>query len=69
MSFSLWQWRIYKIVLPIELCVIGGRYRNEKEFPVDMDKIAFWKRETEAFLQLTEEICLERIEGFRSMEA
>jgi HEPN domain-containing protein len=47
---------------------IGGRYRNEKEFPVDMDKIAFWKQETEAFLKLTEEICLERIEGFKQME-
>jgi predicted nucleotidyltransferase/HEPN domain-containing protein len=47
---------------------IGGRYRNEKEFPVDMDKIKFWKQETEAFLKLTEEICLERIEGFKSLE-
>jgi len=47
---------------------IGGRYKNEKEFPVDMDKIEFWKQETEMFLKLTEEICLERIGGFRALE-
>ena len=37
----------------------------EKEFPVDMKKIEFWKQETEMFLKLTEEICLDKIEGFR----
>ncbi|NOQ75255.1 MAG: hypothetical protein GQ574_24805 [Crocinitomix sp.] len=35
---------------------------NKKEFPVDMDKIEFWKKETDAFLKLTEKICLERID-------
>ena len=47
---------------------IGGRYRNEKEFTVDMDKIDFWKQETEAFLKLTEEISLERIFGVRALK-
>ncbi|NOQ75753.1 MAG: hypothetical protein GQ574_27345 [Crocinitomix sp.] len=41
---------------------------NKKEFPGDMDEIEFWKQETEAFLKLTEEICLERIEGFKKLE-
>ncbi len=50
------------------MLILGGRYRNEKEFLVDMDKIAFWRQETEAFLKLTEEICLERIEGVRDLE-
>ncbi|MFT5824426.1 MAG: putative nucleotidyltransferase/HEPN domain-containing protein [Crocinitomix sp.] len=57
-----------KLFDQLNYAYIGGRYRNEKEFPVDMDKIEFWKQETEAFLKLTEEICLERIEGFKSLE-
>ena len=57
-----------KLFDQLNYAYIGGRYRNEKEFPVDMDKIEFWKQETEAFLKLTEEICLERIEGFRALE-
>ena len=57
-----------KLFDQLNFAYIGGRYRNEKEFPVDMDKIDFWKQETEMFLKLTEEICLERIEGFRGME-
>jgi len=58
-----------KLFDQLNYAYIGGRYRNEKEFPVDMDKIDFWKQETEAFLKLTEEICLDRIEGFRALEA
>lgn len=58
-----------KLFDQLNYAYIGGRYRNEKEFPVDMDKIDFWKQETETFLKLTEEICLERIEGFRSLES
>ncbi len=57
-----------KLFDQLNYAYIGGRYRNEKEFPVDMDKIEFWKQETEGFLKLTEEICLERIEGFRALE-
>ncbi len=57
-----------KLFDQLNYAYIGGRYRNEKEFPVDMDKIEFWKQETESFLKLTEEICLERIEGFRGLE-
>ena len=57
-----------KLFDQLNFAYIGGRYRNEKEFPVDMDKIDFWKRETEMFLKLTKEICLERIEGFRLQE-
>ncbi len=57
-----------KLFDQLNYAYIGGRYRNEKEFPVDFDKIAFWKQETEAFLKLTEEICMERIEGFRALQ-
>ncbi|NOQ75783.1 MAG: HEPN domain-containing protein [Crocinitomix sp.] len=52
----------------LNFAYIGGRYRNEEEFPVTQAKIDFWKRETEAFLILTEEICLERIGEFKSLE-
>ncbi|MFT5823464.1 MAG: putative nucleotidyltransferase/HEPN domain-containing protein [Crocinitomix sp.] len=57
-----------KLFDQLNYAYIGGRYRNEKEFPVDMVKIEFWKQETEAFLKLTDEICLERIDGFKSLE-
>ncbi|MDX1351262.1 MAG: HEPN domain-containing protein [Putridiphycobacter sp.] len=57
-----------KLFDQLNYAYIGGRYKNEKEFPIDMDKIEFWKQETEMFLKLTEEICLERIEGFRQLE-
>jgi len=57
-----------KLFDQLKYAYIGGRNRNEKEFHVDMDKIKFWKQETEAFLKLTEEICLERIEGFKALE-
>ena len=46
---------------------IGGRYRNEEEFPVTQDKIDFWRKEVEEFLKLTEVICLERILGFEKL--
>ena len=58
-----------KLFDQLNYAYIGGRYKNEREFPVDLDKIEFWKQETEMFLKLTEEICLERIEGFRALEA
>ena len=57
-----------KMFEQLNYAYIGGRYRNEKDFPVDMDKIDFWKQETEKFLRMTEEICLEKIEGFRALE-
>lgn len=57
-----------KLFDQLNYAYIGGRYKNEKEFPVDMDKIDFWKQETEMFLKLTEEICLERIERLRAIE-
>ena len=57
-----------KLFDQLNYAYIGGRYKNEKEFPVDMDKIEFWKQETEMFLKLTEEICLERIEAFKKLE-
>ncbi|NOQ75606.1 MAG: HEPN domain-containing protein [Crocinitomix sp.] len=57
-----------KLFDQLNYAYIGGRYRNEKEFPVDMGKIEFWKQETEAFLKLTVEICAERIEGFKELE-
>lgn len=57
-----------KLFDQLNYAYIGGRYRNEVEFPVDMEKIGFWKQETEAFLKLTEEICSERIEEFKRLE-
>ncbi|MFT5819315.1 MAG: putative nucleotidyltransferase/HEPN domain-containing protein [Crocinitomix sp.] len=57
-----------KLFDQLNYAYIGGRYRNETEFPVDMDKINFWKQETETFLKLTEEICTERIQEFKNLE-
>jgi predicted nucleotidyltransferase len=57
-----------KLFDQLNYAYIGGRYHNEKEFPADMDKIDFWRQEREAFLKLTEEICLEPIECFRQLE-
>ena len=47
---------------------IGGRYRNEEEFPITQEKIDFWLKETEQFFKLTEVVCLEKIERFRELE-
>ncbi len=52
----------------LNFAYIGGRYRNEEEFPVTQAKIDFWKREVESFLELTELVCLERIGEFRDLE-
>ena len=35
---------------------IGGRYRNEEEFPVTQAKIDFWRKEVEMFLELMERL-------------
>ncbi len=53
----------------LNFAYIGGRYRNEEEFPVTQAKIDFWRREVEGFLELTEVVCLDRIGEFRDLEA
>lgn len=52
----------------LNFAYIGGRYRNEEEFPVTQAKIDFWRKEVEMFLELTEIVCLERIGEFKSLE-
>jgi len=52
----------------LNFAYIGGRYRNEEEFPVTQAKIDFWRREVESFLELTEAVCLERIGEFRDLK-
>ncbi|NOQ75373.1 MAG: HEPN domain-containing protein [Crocinitomix sp.] len=52
----------------LNFAYIGGRYRNEEEFPVTLAKIDFWRSEVEMFLELTEVVCMERIGEFRDLE-
>lgn len=52
----------------LNFAYIGGRYRNEEEFPITQEMIVFWRKEAESFLELTEMICLERIGEFKRME-
>mgnify|MGYP003689957857 CR=1 FL=1 len=40
----------------LNFAYIGGRYRNEEEFPVTQTKIDFWRKEVELFLELTERL-------------
>lgn len=52
----------------LNFAYIGGRYRNDEEFPVTQAKIDFWRKEVEVFLELTEMVCLERIGEFKALE-
>ncbi len=52
----------------LDYAYIGGRYRSEEEFPVDKEKIDYWRRETKKLLDLTEIICKERIECLKNIE-
>jgi len=52
----------------LNFAYIGGRYRNEEEFPITQAKIDFWRKEVESFLELTEMVCSERIGEFKDLE-
>jgi uncharacterized protein len=47
---------------------IGGRYRSEEEFPVTCDQLDYWAAETKKLLDITETVCLERIEDLKKIE-
>jgi HEPN domain-containing protein len=47
---------------------IGGRYRTEEEFPVTGEQLDYWAREAKKLLDITETVCLERIEELKKIE-
>jgi uncharacterized protein len=47
---------------------IGGRYRSEEEFPVTREQLEYWAAETKKLLDITETVCLERIEDLKKIE-
>ena len=47
---------------------IGGRYRSEREFPVTIEQLEYWSTEVEKLLDLTQTICIERIECLKQIE-
>ncbi len=49
----------------LNFAYIGGRYRTEKQFPVCLEQIAYWRDEAEKVMSLTREVCEERIDCLR----
>ncbi len=47
---------------------IGGRYRSVEEFPVNKKQLDYWGKEAKKLLELTENICRERIDCFKEIE-
>jgi uncharacterized protein len=52
----------------LDCAYIGGRYRSAEEYPVTRDQLDYWARETRKLLDITETLCLERIEHLREIE-
>jgi uncharacterized protein len=52
----------------LDCAYIGGRYRSEEEYPVTREQLDYWARETRKLLDITETVCLERIEHLREIE-
>ena len=52
----------------LNFAYIGGRYRNEEEFPVTKEQLDYWSKESKKLLDLTEMICKERIECLKEIE-
>ena len=47
---------------------IGGRYRSKEEFPVTNDQLDYWASEIKKLLDITETVCLDRIEDLKKIE-
>jgi predicted nucleotidyltransferase/HEPN domain-containing protein len=52
----------------LNFAYIGGRYRSKEEFPVRREQLDYWSEQAKALLDLTEEICGERILDLKSVE-
>jgi predicted nucleotidyltransferase len=52
----------------LNFAYIGGRYRSEKEFPVTKEQLNYWRKEVKGLFNLTEIICMERIEELKQIE-
>jgi uncharacterized protein len=53
----------------LDYAYIGGRYRSDEEFPVTREQLDYWAAETKKLLDITEAVCLERIEALKKIEA
>ncbi len=47
---------------------IGGRYHSKEEYPVTKEQLDYWAVETRRLLEITETVCLERIEVLKDIE-
>lgn len=52
----------------LNFAYIGGRYRSEEEFPITKEQLDYWSKEAQKLLDLTEEICRDKIEYFKKIE-
>ena len=52
----------------LNFAYIGGRYRSEEEFPITQEQLDYWSKEAQKLLDLTEEICRDKIEYFKKIE-
>jgi predicted nucleotidyltransferase len=52
----------------LDYAYIGGRYRSEEAFPVTKEQLDYWAAETKKLLDITETVCLDRIEDLKKIE-
>lgn len=52
----------------LNFAYIGGRYRDEEEFPVTLEQLDYWAEQAKDLLELTEGICEEHIQSLVEIE-
>lgn len=52
----------------LNFAYIGGRYRSEEDFPISKEQLDYWSEEAQKLLELTEQICKEKIELLKEIE-
>ncbi len=57
-----------QLFMHLNYAYIGGRYCSKEEYPVTNEQIDYWVAETKKLLDLTEIVCLDRIEDFKKIE-
>ncbi len=59
------QWKLFE---HLNFAYIGGRYRSDAEYPVTETELDYWAEEAKWLLEITENVCQERIEALRQIE-
>jgi predicted nucleotidyltransferase/HEPN domain-containing protein len=52
----------------LDLAYIGARYHSEKEYTVTKEQLKYWQIEAKKLLNLTRNICKDKIAGFKEPE-